>query len=416
MKDDAALKEQEVQARTLGNGLVAIVEPMEGVRSAAFSVLVPAGSAFDPPGKNAAAAVLCEMLPRGAGGRDSRELSNALDDLGVQREEGVGVGHLSLTGAMIAENLEPALRLYGDLIREPHLPEEEFEPARAGVGQTIRGNEDEPRHKVVTELRRRCFALPWGLPSDGTLAGLEALSHGDVVSQYGACVRPNGTIIGVAGAVDPVATLDLIESLLADWPKATPPDLAAGPRGAKRDHIAHDSTQTHIGIAYDAVPYDHADYYAAWAAVGVLSGGMSARLFTEVREKRGLCYAVSASLTSLKHAGQVLCYAGTTNERAQQTLDVTLGELRRLGEGIGEDELDRCKAGAKSSLIMQQESTRARAGSLARDWYHLGRVRPLAEVRSEIEGLTTDRVLGYVRSHPADDVTILTLGPKPLDG
>jgi predicted Zn-dependent peptidase len=410
------LKEQSVHARTLPNGLVALVEPMAGVRSAAFTFLVPAGSVFDPPGQNAAAAVLCEMLPRGAGARDSRELSNALDDLGVQREEGVGTAHLSLSGAMIADNLEPALRLYRDLLREPHLPEDEFEPAAAGVAQTIRGNEDEPRQKVVTELRRRCFTTPWGLPNDGTLAGLEALSHADVAAQYRACVRPNGTILGVAGAVDPKQTLDLIESLFGDWPTAAPPTFAEGPRGAKRDHIDHESTQTHIGIAYDAVPYDDPDYYAAWAAVGVLSGGMSARLFTEVREKRGLCYAISASLTSLKHAGEVLCYAGTTNERAQQTLDVTLAELRRLPEGIGDDELDRCKAGAKSSLIMQQESTRSRAGSLARDWYHLGRVRPLAEVRNEIESLTTARVLAYARSHPAADVTILTLGPKPLEG
>ncbi|MDQ3331603.1 MAG: insulinase family protein [Planctomycetota bacterium] len=410
------MTEQTIQAKTLDNGLVVIVEPMAGVRSAAFSFLLPAGSVFDPPGKNAAAAVLCEMLPRGAGSRDSREFSNALDDLGVQRDESVGVAHLSMSGAMIADNLDAALRLYRDLIREPHLPAEEFEPAQAGVAQTIRGNEDEPRQKVVTELRQRCFEVPWGLPSDGTLTGLESLSHDDIVGQYRSGVRPNGAILGIAGAIDPAATLDLVAELFGDWPAVVEPAFELGPRGSKRDHIEHDSTQTHIGISYEAIPYAAPDYYAAWAAVNVLSGGMSARLFTEVREKRGLCYAVSASLTSLKHAGQVLCYAGTTNERAQQTLDVTLHELRRLGEGIDDDELDRCKAGAKSALIMQQESTRSRAGSLARDWYHLGRVRPLAEVRREIESLTTDRVLDYVHAHPADDVTILTLGPKPLEG
>lgn len=408
--------DQEIRAKTLDNGLVVIVEPMAGVRSAAFSVLLPAGSVFDPPGKNAAAAVLCEMLPRGAGSRDSRELSNALDDLGVQRDESVGVAHLSFSGAMIADNLEAALRLYRDLLREPHLPADEFEPAQAGVAQTIRGNEDEPRQKVVTELRQRCFEVPWGLPSDGTLTGLESLTHADIVAQFRSGVRPNGAIIGIAGAVDPRSTLALAEELFGDWPAAPEAAFQLGPRGVKRDHIEHDSTQTHIGISYESIPYNDPDYYAAWAAVNVLSGGMSARLFTEVREKRGLCYAISASLTSLKHAGQVLCYAGTTNERAQQTLDLTMTELRRLGEGIADDELDRCKAGAKSALIMQQESTRSRAGSLARDWYHLSRVRPLAEVRSEIESLTTDRVLDYVRAHPADDVTILTLGPKPLEG
>lgn len=409
------MKEQTVHSRTLNNGLVVIVEPMDGVQSAAFGFLTPAGSVFDPPGKNAAASVLCEMLPRGAGSRGSRELSNALDDLGVQREEGVGPAHLSLSGAMIAENLAPTLRLYRDLLRSPHLPEDEFEPAVAGVAQTIRGNEDEPRQKVITELRARSFETPWGLPTDGTLSGLEALSHADILAQHRVCIRPNGTVLGIAGSVDPERILDLVADLFGDWPAVVEPTFKTGPRGVKRDHIEHESTQTHIGIAYDAIPFSDPDYYAAWAAVGVLSGGMSARLFTEVREKRGLCYAISASLTSLKHAGQVLCYAGTTNERAQQTLDVTLSELRHLGDGIGDDELDRCKAGAKSSLIMQQESTRARAGSLARDWYHLGRVRPLAEVRREIETLTTARVLDYVKTHPADDVTILTLGPQPLE-
>src|SRR5690606_9279255 len=148
--------------------------------------------------------------------------------------------------------------------------------------------------------------------------------HDDVVRHYRTSIRPNGSILGIAGAVEPSAVLDLAAELFGDWTGVEEPTLQTGPRGPRRDHIEHESTQTHIGISYDAIPYGDPEYYAAWAAVGVLSGSMSSRLFTEVREKRGLCYAISASLTSLKHAGQVLCYAGTTNERAQQTLDVTL--------------------------------------------------------------------------------------------
>ena len=171
----------------------------------------------------------------------------------------------------------------------------------------------------------------------------------------------------------------------------------------------------HIGIAYDSVSYRDPDYFAAWAAVSVLSGGMSSRLFTEVREKRGLCYSVSASLSSLRDEARVLCYAGTTAERAQETLDVTLAELQRLGEGIEDEELSRCQARAKSSLIMQQESTLARASSVARDWYHLGRVMTLAEVREKIDALTVQNVLDYVHTHPAGQFTLLTIGPHPLE-
>lgn len=406
---------QTIKTRTLDNGLVTIVEPMPNVRSAAFNFLIPAGSVFDPPDKNALASVFCEMLPRGAGSRDTRQFSDALDDLGIQRDESVGTGHIALAGAMVAEVLDDALRLYRDLLREPRLAEDQFAPARMSVAQTILGNDDEPRQKLMQELRRRCFDEPWGRPTDGTMGGLENLEYRDVLAHHRAGARPNGTILGVAGAVDPDTVFGTVEDLFGDWPVGEAQDIETGPRDGSRKHLEHDSTQTQIGIGYDAIPYNHPDYFAAWAAVGVLSGGMSARLFTEVREKRGLCYAIAASLSSLKHAGQVLCYAGTTNDRAQETLDVTLRELRRLGDGIEENELDRCKAGAKSALIMQQESTRARAGSLCRDWYHLGRVRSLEEVRGEIDRLTPARLIEYVREHPAREETIVTLGPKPLN-
>ena len=189
----------------------------------------------------------------------------------------------------------------------------------------------------------------------------------------------------------------------------------SGGTGPKRDHIDHESSQTHIALAYDGVSFVDPEYYEAWAAVSILSGGMSARLFTEVREKRGLCYSVYASLAAMKHEGRVICYAGTSNERAQETLDVTIQELMKLGDGIREDELQRCKARAKSSLIMQQESASSRSGSLARDWYLLGRITTLQEVRDRVEALTIPKILDYVHRKPAGDFTVLTIGPKALE-
>ena len=106
---------------------------------------------------------------------------------------------------------------------------------------------------------------------------------------------------------------------------------------------------------------------------------------------------------------------GTTAERAQETLDVSLQVIRELTNGIDPAELDRCRTRAKSSLIMQQESTMSRASSIASDWFHLGRVTTLAEVRDRIESLTVETVLDYVRRKPAGDFTILTLGPKRLE-
>jgi predicted Zn-dependent peptidase len=409
------MAEQQIFTHTFPNGLTLIVEPMADVQSAAFSLLVPAGSNYDPVGREGAASVLVDWITRGAGSRDSIQLTNALDNLGVQRNEGVGNSHLSFSGATVAENLPAALALYADIVRRPKLPENQFAAARAGVEQSLRAIEDEPRQKVMIELRRRCYEAPWGTPSEGTIAGVRALKSSDVRRLYERCAGPRDAILGIAGKVDSAAMQAVVDELFGDWRPVPEVAFATGPRGPLRDHISHDSTQTQIGIAYDSVPYRDPGYYAAWAAVNVLSGGMSSRLFTEVREKRGLCYSVFATLNSLRDQGRVLCYAGTTVERAQETLDVTLRELMRLGEGIAVDELDRCKARAKSSLIMQQESSSSRASSNARDWYHLGRVTTLDEVRRRIEELTVPMLLDHIRAHPARDFTILTLGPRPLE-
>jgi predicted Zn-dependent peptidase len=180
-------------------------------------------------------------------------------------------------------------------------------------------------------------------------------------------------------------------------------------------HIPYQSSQSHVGIAYPSIPYKHPDYFQAWAAVGVLSSGSSSRLFTEVRERRGLCYTVHASLHTQRDRASVLCYAGTTAERAQETLDVTVSELLRLGEGIEQSELNRLKARIKSSLIMQQESTSARSGALARDWYHLGRARTLDEVSELVDGLTAETINRYLQANPPHDLMVVTLGPQPLE-
>jgi predicted Zn-dependent peptidase len=141
---------------------------------------------------------------------------------------------------------------------------------------------------------------------------------------------------------------------------------------------------------------------------------MSSRLFTNVREKHGLCYSVYASYETFKDRASIVGYAGARPELAQETLDRTLDEFRTLVNGIEQDELDRVKVGLKSALIMRQESTGARSGAIASDWYFLGRVRPLEEIQAAIDGMTVPGVLDYLGRNPARDFTVVTLGPAAL--
>ncbi len=405
---------QRILSHTYENGLVLVAEPMMSLESAAFTFLTPAGSVFDPPQRAGLATLTNELCMRGCGARDSRKFVEDLDNLGVERGEGVSELHTNYRGATLAKNLPAALQIYADLLRRPHLPDEQLEASRLVALQELQSIEDEPGQKVMLELGRRHYPIPWGRPSQGDIEGLESATVEDIRALHAGLYRPNGTILGVAGRINWDELRMLVERMLGDWKTVEPPAVREEPRSQSRAHIEHESSQTQIAIAYDAVPYSHPDYFQVVGAVGVLSGGMSARLFTEVREKRGLCYSVYATLHSLKHRGSVLCYAGTGTERAQETLDVTLAELQRLAAGITREELLRLKARVKSGLIMQQESSSSRSGSLARDWFHLGHARTLDEVGGLVDQLSPESINHYLAANPPREFTIVTLGPTAL--
>ncbi len=409
-----------IEEHEYSNGLVLVGEVMPGVQSAAFTLLIPAGAAYEvADGVNVgggAATMVAEWMTRGAGSRDSRELLTALDNLGVSHSESAQTLHTSLSAATLGRNLVPSLEIFADIVLRPHFDDEEIEPIRALCLQNLRSLEDDPGTKVIYELRRRHFPEPWGRPSPGTVAGITGLT-GDALRLFHKSVyRPNGAILGVAGAIDWPRLKDAVGELFGGWKPRPDPHLQEKPGGPARDHITRETQQIQIALAHPSATVLSPDYYRARAAVAILGGYSSARLFTEVREKRGLCYTVYASYESQRDRAAMLCYAGTSTDRAQETLDVILTEIQRLGrEGIELEELEMMRAGLKSSLIMAQESSMSRSSALASDWYFLGRVRPLEEISAELDALTPRSVSDYAAEFAElHDLTILTLGPTPL--
>ena len=404
----------EILSKTLGNGMVLVGEPSKALESAAFTFLTPAGCCYDPPERAGLASLTGEMMLRGAGSRDSRAWISELENLGVERGESVGVAQATYHGATLRENVYTGISLFADLLRRPHLPADQLEAGRSVCLQELRSIDDEPSHKLMIELRQRCYPDPWGRSSLGEESAIRAATIDDVRQFHAQHYRPGNTILAVAGNFEWQRMCDEIERLFGDWQALDVAEPVARPVRSNGDHIPFQSNQSHVGIAYPTIPYKHPDYFQAWAAVGVLSSGSSSRLFTEVREKRGLCYTVYASLHTQRDRASVLCYAGTTAERAQETLDVTVAELKKLGSGIEQSELDRLKARIKSSLIMQQESTSSRSGALGRDWYHLGRARSLDEVGKLVDALSAKTINEFLEKNPSSDLLVVTLGPEPL--
>ena len=399
----------------LSNGLTIVGELMPSKQAAAFTFLVPAGSATEPIGKDGLTGVLESVSYRGAGAYNSRELSDALDGLGLSRGGGAGTEFTTFGGATLGLYLPEALQLYADIILRPHLPKGEWEAERALAVQALQGLDDSPSSRTFYELRRRYFTSGHARSSMGTLEGLESLTLDDLRADHAARWKPDGAILALAGSFDWEQTVASIEKLFGDWQGGAPVLEDAQTVGEPLwEHIAADKAQQQIAIAYQTIAPDDARNTDYRLAMAILSGGMGARLFTEVREKRGLVYSVSASANGHRGFGYTLAYAGTTPQRADETLEVTLGELRRMSEGVTQDELDRARIKMLTALIMQEESSRARAGALARDLWILGRVRGLDEITDAINAVTPASIAAFYESCPVGAPSVVTLGAREL--
>lgn len=406
---------QTLFSATLPNGIVLLGEHLPGLESVAIAFHTPAGAVHDGPGRCGLATLAGEMMLRGAGDRDTRQIVEDLEGAGVQWAQAVSTSHASFSGAMVARQLAVALPIYADILRRPILAEDEFENARQMVLQNLAGTEDDPVQRTFVALRELHYPSPFGTPAEGRSEDVERLSAADVRRFVAEHVRPTGTIIAIAGRIDWDDFVPRIEALFGDWETRPPVAVAPGPRGPRVRHVPHDSQQTHIALAWSAPPYRRDSSYEATAALAVLGGGSSSRLFSEVRERRGLCYSVSAGYQTHRDFAMAVCYSGTTAARAQETLDVMLGEIRRLPGTIQEAELERVRARAKSALVMQQESSAARAGGIARQWYHLGTIRTLADELARYDRIGVAPVEDWLARNPVVDLSVVSLGREPLE-
>lgn len=399
-------------------GLPLIVETMSGVKSAGLTWLLPAGSARDPADKVGLSALLSEMVLRGAGGLDSRGHADACDKLGMSRSASNETQFVSVSAVALGSRLIEALPLITSIVRTPHLSASDLDASRDLCIQAIESLKDDPQERVMHTLRAKHNPEPINRSSLGTVDGLEKISADELAAAWHARAVPRGSILAVAGDVQPGPLAKALDGLLKGWSGAADPVAFTG-SPARGYHHEHDATnQVQIAVCHDAPPETDESCWLERVATAVLSGGMSGRLFTEVREKRALCYSVYASYAADAKFGRTVAYSGTTPERAQETLRVLVGELRRIltpGGRIEAGEFQRAIVGLKSRLVMSGESSGARAGALARDYHKLGRPRSLEELAGKYDGVTLGQVNEHLSKRTLGTMTIATIGPQPLE-
>lgn len=406
----------EIKTIALDCGATLVVEKNLTVRSLAARFLVPVGDAHDPAALEGRAPMWAELLLRGAGAHDSRAQADAFDLLGATRAAENTRLYTRLSSTMLADRFEGVAPLLADTILRPRFDDSSFEPARELCLQSLASLADDPQETAVLAARARHYAEPLNRSGMGTEAGLRALTRGTLASDWATHAQPEGTIITLAGNVDAGDAAGVLNGLFEGW-SGTPAPREPGaeaPRGYA--HELDDSSQVQIVVVHDAPREPSDDVILERILISVLSGGMSSRLFTEVREKRGLCYAVNASYAPSKETGTVTAYVGTTPERAQESLDVLVAELERINGAapITEEEFRRAVNGIKSRIVFSGESTAARAGALAADVHNRGRARSLDEVAAAVDAVTLERLNAYAAGRTLGTLTVQTLGPSEL--
>jgi len=400
----------------LENGLTIIVEEVPHVESAAYELLIPGGIVSDSADSLGACLMLVELTSRGAGPYDSRALSEQFENLGIRHAEDADQERYSYRGSLLADNLSRALELVSLMVREPTLPKDEIDDIRSVLLQDIASLIDNPAQRAMVELSKRYYPEPYGRSALGTSEGLNASDHALLQRLWQTQFAPSAAVLSVAGRVRREEVLNIAQKFFGSWQGACQklPVFGQLPKHSAH-HIDYESAQLQIVMAYPSCKFEEPHYYDSKIAAGVLSGGMFGRLFIEVREKRGLCYSVNARHSSNQKFGTVTVYAGTTPERAHETLEVIISELRKLKGTVTQEELDRAKANLSSALIMSEESTGSRASSNASDWWISGRVRGLDQIQAEIDKVSIDSVNRYLDAYPPDSFMSLTLGSRKLD-
>ncbi len=400
-----------IATHTLANGLQIAVEQLDGVESASLQLFLPSGSAYDTDATDGCAVVLSEMLFRGTQTLSSRELSASFDLTGMQRGVHAGRRHVQLHATTTGDQVEHALRLLLLVTLEPKLGEQDLEHARQLCLQSLRHISDDPHDELGLALGLRHLNRPYHRTGRGSLAGLSALTQAEILSRHAACCVPEGAILSVAGACDADQVFDTITKLTQQWsghPPALEP-VEAGPRGKRL--IAQDTSQVHLGMAWDAPDAASDDRMLEHLTCMSLGGTTSGRLFTEVRQRRSLCYSISSQFLPARDQGWCVLRAGTTPDNATELVETCVEEVHRIASDLSVDEVERSRRSIISSMVLRGESTAARAGRLAGNLAAIGVCKSLEARRAEYESVSAEEVQQYARRYAETDPTIVAIGP-----
>ncbi len=397
------------------NGLRLLTESMPDVRSVSFAAWLTRGSRHESATHSGIAHFVEHMLFKGTPARSAEDIAQEIDSIGGQLDAFTAKECASYYVKVLDEHLPRAVDVLSDLLLHPSFDAGDIEREKKVVLEEIKMVEDTPDDLVHELFTQRFWSgHPLGRPILGLPETVDDLD-GDTLRRYfGGVYTAQNLVIAAAGNVEHAAVRDLVADAFGTVPlNGAPAELTAPtavPGLVLRDKPLE---QCHICLGVSGYPQEHDDRYVCYVLNIVLGGSMSSRLFQNIREKRGLAYAVSSGLVAYRDGGALTIYAGCDTSAVREVIDLVVAELQELrDQPISTGELQRAKDHLKGSLVLNLESTSSRMSHMARQEIYFGRQFTLDDTLQGVERVTAEDVQRVARDlFPPGGLAATVLGP-----
>lgn len=402
-----------VERSQLANGLTVVSHAMPEVETVSIGIWVGAGSRSETQSEHGVAHFLEHMAFKGTAHRSARDIAEEIEAVGGELNAATGIDSTAYYARVLRKDLPLALDILSDIIVSPRFDPTELARERDVILQEIAAAMDSPDDIAFDLVQEAAFpGQPVGRPILGTVESVSRFKRDDLRSYLAAHYHGPNMVLAAAGAVRHDVLVAEAERRLVGFnaEPAPEPEPARYSGGVRRSEKIFE--QTHIVLAFEGFPYRHENYFALQICAGALGGGMSSRLFQEVRERRGLCYAIYAFSNGLSDSGMFTVHAAGNPERAHDLFAVIRDELVKAAErGFTPEEVARVKAQLKMALLAGLESSSARAEQLARQILVYGRPLSTEELIERVEKVEAKDLHALMERLLASPVSLATVGP-----
>jgi predicted Zn-dependent peptidase len=382
-----------VQITKLANGLTVVTHAMPHIETAAIGIWVKAGARDELPEENGIAHFLEHMAFKGTKRRTAQGIAEEIENVGGEINAATGMETTTYYARVMKNDWKLALDILSDIFTESVLDEDEMERERDVILQEIAASKDQPDDLVFDLSQAASFGdHPLGRSILGPARLIETMTRDQMVAWRDRNYWASRIVVCAAGNIDHQAFAKETEKRFGHMERGSAPQRQSPIFASSSSIEQKPLDQTHIVLGFAAPNYRDPRIYQLQVLANALGGGMSSRLFQEVREKRGLCYSVFAFGTSYEDVGQLGVYAATSPEHTPELIDVTADVMLSMGRSVSEKEVARAKAQLKTSLVMNLESASSRADQIARQYLAFGEVPDVAKLVSRIEAVEAENV------------------------